>query len=102
MRIDPALALLLILVIGIVAGLIFDRFAGPGWLPRRGGGAGRGMVTSALVGIAGSFIGFHVAALLALSAGRGYFPFLLAALGAALVLWLWRRLRWRPKALPQS
>jgi len=51
------------------------------------------MVTSALVGIAGSFIGFHVAALLALSAGRGYFPFLLAALGAALVLWLWRIMR---------
>jgi uncharacterized membrane protein YeaQ/YmgE (transglycosylase-associated protein family) len=93
MRIDPALALLLILVIGIVAGLIFDRFAGPGWLTRQVAGARRGMVTSALVGIGGSFIGFHVAALLALSAGRGYFPFLLAAVGAALVLWLWRLMR---------
>ena len=46
MRINPALALLLILVIGIVAGLLFDRFAGPGWLSRQIAGSTRGMVTS--------------------------------------------------------
>jgi uncharacterized membrane protein YeaQ/YmgE (transglycosylase-associated protein family) len=93
MRIDPALAFLLILVIGIVAGLIFDRFAGPGWLTRQISGSTRGMVTSSLVGIAGAFIGFHIAALLALSAAGGYLPFVLAALGAAIVLWLWRMMR---------
>jgi len=93
MRIDPALALLLIVLIGIVAGIIFDRIAGPGWLTRQVAGSRRGLVTSSLVGIAGAFLGFHVAALLAISTAGGYFPFLLAAVGAALVLWLWRIMR---------
>lgn len=93
MRIDPALAFVLILAIGIAAGLIYDRFAGPGWLTRQVSGSTRGMVTSSLVGIAGAFIGFHVAALLAISAAGGFFPFVLAAAGAALVLWLWRIMR---------
>ena len=93
MRINPALAFFLILAIGIVAGVIFDRFAGPGWLTRQIAGSTRGMVTSSLVGIAGAFIGFHVAALLAISAAGGLLPFILAAAGAALVLWLWRIMR---------
>jgi uncharacterized membrane protein YeaQ/YmgE (transglycosylase-associated protein family) len=93
MRIDPALAFLLIILIGIAAGIIFDRFAGPGWLTRQVAGSTRGIVTSSLVGIAGAFIGFHIAALLAISTAGGYFPFLLAAVGAALVLWLWRIMR---------
>jgi uncharacterized membrane protein YeaQ/YmgE (transglycosylase-associated protein family) len=50
------------------------------------------MVTGALVGIAGSFIGFHLAALLGLGvAGIGLY--LGAAVGAAAVLWLWRVMR---------
>jgi uncharacterized membrane protein YeaQ/YmgE (transglycosylase-associated protein family) len=93
MRINPALAFFIIIAIGIVAGLIFDRFAGPGWLTRQIAGSTRGMVTSSLVGIAGSFIGFHLAALLAISAAGGFLPFVLAAIGAALVLWLWRIMR---------
>jgi uncharacterized membrane protein YeaQ/YmgE (transglycosylase-associated protein family) len=93
MRINPALAFFIIIAIGIVAGLIFDRLAGPGWLSRQIAGSTRGMVTSSLVGIAGSFIGFHVAALLAISAAGGFLPFILAAIGAALVLWLWRIMR---------
>jgi uncharacterized membrane protein YeaQ/YmgE (transglycosylase-associated protein family) len=93
MRINPALAFFLILIIGIVAGAIFDRLAGPGWLTRQIAGSTRGLVTSSLVGIAGSFIGFHVAALLAISAAGGWLPFLFAAIGAAVVLWLWRIMR---------
>jgi uncharacterized membrane protein YeaQ/YmgE (transglycosylase-associated protein family) len=93
MRINPALAFLLIILIGIVAGIIFDRLAGPGWLTRQIAGSTRGLVTSSLVGIAGAFIGFHVAALLAISTAGGFFPFILAAAGAALVLWLWRIMR---------
>jgi hypothetical protein len=53
---SPAVLFLLLLVIGIVAGLAFDRFAGPGWLSRQVAGGNRLMVTSALVGIAGSFV----------------------------------------------
>ena len=57
---DPAVTLLIILIIGIVAGIIFDRVAGPGWLTRQIAGSTRGLVTSSLVGIAGAFIGYHV------------------------------------------
>jgi uncharacterized membrane protein YeaQ/YmgE (transglycosylase-associated protein family) len=93
MRINPALAFFIIIAIGIIAGVIFDRLAGPGWLSRQITGPMRGLVTSSLVGIAGSFIGFHLAALLAISAAGGFLPFVLAAIGAALVLWLWRIMR---------
>ncbi len=86
---DPAVTLLVILVIGIVAGLIFDRVAGPGWLTRQIAGSTRGIVTSSLVGIAGAFIGFHALAL----AMSGYIPFIGAILGAAIVLWVWRLMR---------
>jgi len=84
---DPAVILLIILIIGIVAGLIFDRVAGPGWLTRQFAGSTRSMATSSLVGIAGAFIGYHATAL---AAAGGYAPFIGAAIGAALVLWLWR------------
>jgi uncharacterized membrane protein YeaQ/YmgE (transglycosylase-associated protein family) len=84
---DPAVTLLIILIIGIVAGLIFDRVAGPGWLTRQIAGSTRSMVTSSLVGIAGAFIGYHATTL---AAAGGYAPFIGAVVGAAVVLWLWR------------
>ena len=89
----PALTLLIILAIGLVAGIIYDRLAGPGWLTRQFAGSARGVVTSALVGIAGSFIGFHITALLALSPARGFIPFIGAVIGAAIALWGWRMVR---------
>lgn len=84
---DPAVMLVIILLIGIVAGIIFDRVAGPGWLTRQIAGSTRGMVTSSLVGIAGAFIGYHATAL---AAAGGYAPFIGAVIGAAVVLWVWR------------
>ena len=87
---DPTVTFLLVLAIGIVAGVIFDRFAGPGWLTRQIAGARRGMITSALVGVAGAFIGFHLA-LLAKFAGAA--ALIGAAIGALVVLWVWRMLR---------
>jgi uncharacterized membrane protein YeaQ/YmgE (transglycosylase-associated protein family) len=89
---DPLVSFVIVLVIGIAAGLIFDRVAGPGWLTRQFGGSRRGMVTSSLIGIAGSFVGFHLTALLGL-AGRGIALYIGAAIGAAIVLWLWRIMR---------
>ena len=89
---DPFVNFLIVVVIGIAAGLVYDRVAGPGWLGRQIAGSRRGLVTSALVGIAGSFIGYHLAILLA--AGIGAIGLYLgAAIGAALVLWLWRIMR---------
>lgn len=86
---DPAITFLVILVIGIAAGLLFDRLAGPSWLARQFSGSSRGIITSALVGIAGAFIGFHIAVLLALGSGLAM-TVIGSALGAAAVLFGWR------------
>jgi len=86
---DPLLTFVLILAVGIVVGILFDRLAGPSWLARQFAGSTRGIVTSALVGIAGAFVGYHIALLLALGGGL-LTPILAAAAGAAAVLFLWR------------
>ncbi len=90
--VGPLVSFLIVLVIGVAAGLIYDRVAGPGWLGRQIAGKKRGMVTSALVGIAGAFIGFHIAGLLRLAFGS-IGLYVGAAVGAAVVLWLWRVMR---------
>ena len=89
---DPAITFLLVLAIGIVAGLLFDRIAGPSWLARQFSGSTRGMITSALVGVAGAFVGHHVAMLLALGGGI-LTSVIAAAAGAAVVLLGWRMAR---------
>jgi uncharacterized membrane protein YeaQ/YmgE (transglycosylase-associated protein family) len=86
---DPAVTFLLVLAIGIIAGLLFDRLAGPSWLARQFSGSTRGMITSALVGVAGAFVGYHVALLLALGGGL-VTSVIAAAVGAAVVLFAWR------------
>jgi uncharacterized membrane protein YeaQ/YmgE (transglycosylase-associated protein family) len=86
---DPAITFILVLAIGIAAGFLFDRFAGPSWLARQFSGSTRGIITSALVGISGAFGGYHVAALLALGGGL-VTAAIAAALGAAMVLFAWR------------
>jgi uncharacterized membrane protein YeaQ/YmgE (transglycosylase-associated protein family) len=79
--------LLIILVIGIVAGLAFNRYA-RSWLARLGGTT-RSDITAALVGIAGAFIGFHISVILGLLPSP-LMHYVLAAIGAVLVLWFWR------------
>jgi uncharacterized membrane protein YeaQ/YmgE (transglycosylase-associated protein family) len=86
---DPVVTFLLVLVVGVVAGILFDRLAGPSWLARQFSGSTRGIITSALVGIAGAFVGYHIAILLALGAGL-VMSVIAAAVGAALVLFAWR------------
>jgi len=86
---DPIVTFLLVLVIGIVAGILFDRLAGPSWLARRFSGSTRGIITSALVGIAGALVGYHVATLLAVGGGL-VTAVIAAAAGAAVVLFVWR------------
>ncbi len=86
---DPAVTFIVILIIGIAAGLLFDRLAGPSWLARQFSGSNRGIITSALVGIAGALMGYHIAVLLALGSGLAM-AVIAAALGAAAVLFAWR------------
>lgn len=78
---------LIVIVIGIVAGLVFNRYA-RSWLARLGSTT-RSDVTACLVGIAGAFMGFHVGVILGLLPSPLMF-YVLAAIGAILTLWLWR------------
>jgi hypothetical protein len=76
---SPGVVFLLLLIIGIAAGLLFDRVAGAGWLSRQIAGPNRMLVTSALVGTAGSFVGYHLALLIGIV---GYGALLVAVIGA--------------------
>jgi uncharacterized membrane protein YeaQ/YmgE (transglycosylase-associated protein family) len=79
--------LIIILIIGIVVGLVFTRYA-RGWLARLGATRSSD-ITSALVGIAGAFIGFHLGVILGLLPSPAML-YLAAVVGAIVVLWLWR------------
>ena len=82
--ISSALAnLIVILIIGIVAGLLFNRYA-RSWLARLGTTT-RSDITAALVGIAGAFIGFHISVILGLLPSP-LMHYILAAAGALIVL----------------
>jgi hypothetical protein len=87
---SPVALFVILLIIGIAAGLAFDRFAGPGWLSRQVAGNNRLMATSALVGIAGSFIGYYIFILVGIV---GTVALIGAVLGAAAVLWGWRMVK---------
>jgi hypothetical protein len=87
---SPGAIFLILLIIGIAAGLLFDRFAGPGWLSRTIAGSNRMMATSSLVGIAGSFVGYDLAILIGIA---GYGALIGAVIVALAVLWGWRMIR---------
>jgi hypothetical protein len=88
MILTPLTAFALVLIIGVVIGIAFDRFMGPGWLSRQIAGGTRQSVTSALVGIAGAFIGFHLIIILGLASG--IMTLIGAIVGAVAVLSIWR------------
>ena len=79
--------LVVILIIGIVIGLAFNRYA-RSWLARLANTTATD-ITSALVGISGAFIGFHVCVILGLLPSP-LMLYLAAVVGAVLVLWFWR------------
>jgi len=85
----PIVTFVLVLAIGVIAGLLFDRLAGPSWVARQFSGSTRGIITSALVGVAGAFVGYHVAVLLGLGGGV-LTSVVAAAVGAAVGLFGWR------------
>jgi uncharacterized membrane protein YeaQ/YmgE (transglycosylase-associated protein family) len=78
---------IVILLIGGLAGLASNRY-GRSWLARLGATTSS-IVTAALVGIAGAFIGFHISVMLGLLPSP-LMHYILAAIGALAVLWLWR------------
>jgi len=88
----PTLTFIIVLLIGVVVGIAAQRMARASWLSRQVAGGRRADLTSALVGIAGAFIGFHIGAIIALSAGM-ILLFIFAIVGAVLVLWGWREIK---------
>jgi hypothetical protein len=90
MSLSPPVTFLIVLVIGVLGGLLLDRFAGPNWFKRQIVGGRPSMITSALVGVAGAFVGFHLAELLKLTAGAALVG---AVAGTAVVLFGWRSVR---------
>jgi uncharacterized membrane protein YeaQ/YmgE (transglycosylase-associated protein family) len=89
---SPILILLAVLLIGVVVGIAMLRMTNSGRLSQKLAGGRRAEVTTSLVGIAGAFIGYHVAALIGL--GGGEIVLLIgAAIGAALIVWIWREVK---------
>jgi uncharacterized membrane protein YeaQ/YmgE (transglycosylase-associated protein family) len=90
MSLNPTVTFLIVLAVGVLGGLIFDRFAGPNWFKRQIAGAMPSMITSALVGVAGSFVGFHLAESLKLPEDTALVG---AVVGTAAILLGWRTVR---------
>jgi uncharacterized membrane protein YeaQ/YmgE (transglycosylase-associated protein family) len=93
---DPLVSFLVLLVIGIVIGLAAQRALPASWFSKfskhlvdRKSVA----ISHALVGIAGSFVGFHLTGLLNLGGRGSIAPFVGAVVGAAAFLWGWKTIR---------
>lgn len=87
---SPAVTFLLVIIVGIAVGLLLYRYAGSNWLNQLTG-TRRGQLTSALVGVAGSFIGYHLAILL--GAAGTTLSLLFAVVAAAALVWSWRTIK---------
>jgi hypothetical protein len=92
MIVDPFVVLIIVTLIGIAVGVIFERMMGASWFTRQISNSQRRMATYALVGVAGAFIGFHLFGALGIFL-NGAGLYLGAILFAALVLWLWQLIR---------
>jgi uncharacterized membrane protein YeaQ/YmgE (transglycosylase-associated protein family) len=90
---DPTFSFIIVLLIGILAGWLAQTIARASWLSKQIAGAGRVYLTSTLVGIAGSFIGFNLGVLFKLSTPGSLASFIAAAVGAVLILFVWRTIR---------
>jgi uncharacterized membrane protein YeaQ/YmgE (transglycosylase-associated protein family) len=89
---DPFVSILLVVVVGALCGLAVEKFLPRSWFATRMAG-GQSTLTHILVGIAGSFIGFHLAMLTTASSVNALVPFIAAAVVSLLILWGWRNAR---------
>jgi uncharacterized membrane protein YeaQ/YmgE (transglycosylase-associated protein family) len=79
----PGVGFIGMLIIGILAGYIAEKVTS----------SDHGLLTNLLVGIAGSFVGGNLAGLLGLSYEGWWMNLIVAAIGAVLLLWVWRSIR---------
>ncbi len=90
---DPFVTFILVLAIGVIVGVLFEKYVRTSsWLSKQVAGPRRVLVTSALVGIAGAFIGYHIALLATLPRGS-LVPLIAAAIGAVAIVWGWRTVK---------
>jgi uncharacterized membrane protein YeaQ/YmgE (transglycosylase-associated protein family) len=84
---NPVVTLILIILIGAIIG----------WLYEEQTHSPHGYITSALVGVAGAYTGFHLAALVPLPSYVATMRLIAAAVGALIIIWAWRTFHLRPK-----
>src|ERR1700681_1210394 len=77
---DPVVTLILIILIGAIIGWLYEEWTH----------SPHGYITSALVGVAGSYTGYALAKLMNIASNAGIIRLIAAALGALIVLWAWR------------
>ena len=88
---DQAHGLLSMPGIGFFGMLIIGLFAG--YIAETVTASDHGLLTNLLVGIAGSFVGGTLAGLLNIDFQGWLLNFIVAAIGAILLLWVWRSFR---------
>jgi len=84
----PGVGFFGMLVIGVLAGYIAEKVTS----------SDHGLLTNLLVGIAGSFVGGSLASLLNIQYDGWLGNLIVAAIGAVILLWVWRTFRGTPSA----
>ncbi|HWM32100.1 MAG TPA: GlsB/YeaQ/YmgE family stress response membrane protein [Methyloceanibacter sp.] len=79
----PGVGFFGMLIIGLIAGYIAEKVTA----------SDHGLLTNLLVGIAGSFVGGSLATLLNIQYEGWWLNLIVAAIGAILLLWVWRSFR---------
>ena len=79
----PGVGFIGMLIIGIIAGYIAEKATA----------SDHGLLTNLLVGIAGSFVGGNLATVLNVEFYGWLGNFIVASIGAILILWIWRAIR---------
>ena len=83
---QPSVGFFTMLLIGLIAG----------WIAERVTASDHGLLTNLLVGIAGAFVGGKLAEVLEIPVFGSFRTLVAAAVGAILLLWIWRAVRGRP------
>jgi uncharacterized membrane protein YeaQ/YmgE (transglycosylase-associated protein family) len=79
--------------VGFIAMIIIGLLAG--WIAEKATSSDHGLLTNLVVGIAGSFIGGKLAEVLEVPVFGFFRTLIAAAVGAIILLWIWRMIRGR-------
>jgi uncharacterized membrane protein YeaQ/YmgE (transglycosylase-associated protein family) len=85
---QPGVGFFTMLLIGLLAG----------WIAEKVTASDHGLLTNLLVGIAGAFVGGKLAEVLEIPVFGFFRTLVAAAVGAILLLWVWRAVRGRPSS----